>query len=65
MIKANTVLEAWDKTLETMDFSHLAQYLSDDFQFEDTTGEVDDLENTKSWCIDRNFRKILRVLNIQ
>lgn len=24
MIQANTVLEAWDKTFETMDFSHLA-----------------------------------------
>ena len=63
MIKADTVLEAWDKTLETMDFSHLAQYLSDDFQFEDTTGEVDDLENTKSWCISgelkiNNFKTI-------
>ena len=38
MTKANTVLKAWDKTLNTMDFSYLAQYLSDDFQFEDTTG---------------------------
>jgi hypothetical protein len=28
MLQANTVLEAWDKTFETMDFSHLAQYLS-------------------------------------
>ena len=36
-----------DKTLETMDFKYLAQYLSDDFQFEDTTGELDNLENTK------------------
>ena len=33
MIQAKTVLEAWDKTLETMDFKHLAQYLSDDFLF--------------------------------
>lgn len=24
MLQANTVLEAWDKTFETMDFSHLA-----------------------------------------
>ena len=48
MIKANTVLEAWDNTLETMDFKHLAQYLSDAFQFEDTTGELGNLENTKS-----------------
>ena len=46
MIKANTVLEAWN-TLETMDFDHLAEYLSDDFQFEDTTGEISDLVNTK------------------
>ena len=51
MIQAKTVLEAWDKTFETMDFSHLAQYLSDDFQVEYTTGEVDNLENTKSWCV--------------
>ena len=28
MTKANTVLEAWDNTLETMDFDHLAEYLS-------------------------------------
>ena len=56
MIKANTVLEAWDQTLETMDFSHLAQYRSDDFQFEDTTGEVSNLENTKSWCISGELR---------
>ena len=56
MIKANTVLEAWDKTLETMDFSHLAQYLSEDFQVEYTTGEVDDIENTKSWCISGELR---------
>lgn len=47
MLQANTVLEAWDKTFETMDFSHLAQYLSEDFQVEDTTGELDNLENTK------------------
>ena len=64
MIKANTVLEAWDRTLETKDFSHLAKYLSDDFQFEDTTGEVDNLENTKSWCIAGELRinnfKIIR-----
>ena len=40
MIQAKTVLEAWDKTFETMDFKHLAQYLSDDFQLEDTTGEL-------------------------
>ena len=39
MIQANTVLEAWDKTFETKDFSHLAQYLSEDFQVEYTTGE--------------------------
>ena len=32
MIQAKTVLEAWDKPLETMDFSHLAQYLSEGFQ---------------------------------
>ena len=51
MIPANTVLEAWDKTFETKDFSHLAQYLSEDFQVEYTTGEVDNLEDTKSWCI--------------
>ena len=56
MIQANTVLIAWDKTLKTKDFSHLAQYLSDDFQFENTTGEVDDLENIKSWCISGELR---------
>ena len=51
MIQANTVLKAWDKTLETKDFTHLEKYLSRDFQFEDTTGELDNLENTKSWCV--------------
>ena len=51
MIKAERVLTAWDKTLETRDFSHLSVFLSDDFQFEDTTGEVEDLVTTKSWCI--------------
>ena len=51
MIQANTVLEAWDKTLETKDFTHLEKYLSDDFKFEDNNGELDNLENTKSWCI--------------
>ena len=51
MIKAEIVLTAWDKTLETRDFSHLSVFLSDDFQFEDTTGEVEDLATTKSWCI--------------
>ena len=56
MIKANTVLKAWDKTLNTMDFSYLAQYLSDDLQFEDTTGEVGNLENTRSWCISGELR---------
>jgi len=56
MIKANTVLEAWDNTLETMDFDHLQEYLSDDFQFEDTSGEIGDLENTKSWCISGELR---------
>jgi zona occludens toxin (predicted ATPase) len=56
MIQANTVLEAWDKTFETMDFSHLAQYLSEDFQVEYTTGEVDNLEDTKSWCVEGGLR---------
>ena len=56
MIQANTVLEAWDKTFETMDFSHLAQYLSEDFQVEYTTGEVDNLEDTKSWCVAGELR---------
>ena len=56
MIQAKTVLEAWDKTFETMDFSHLEKYLSSDFQFEDTTGELDNLENTKSWCVAGGFR---------
>ena len=46
MINAKTVLEAWDKTFETMEFSHLEKYLSSDFQFEDTTGELENLENT-------------------
>jgi len=55
-IKVDTVLTAWDKTLETRDFSHLNKYLSDDFQFEDTTGEVENLENTKSWCVAGELR---------
>ena len=45
-----------DKTFETMDFSHLAQYLSEDFQVEYTTGEVDNLEDTKSWCVAGGLR---------
>ena len=56
MIRANTVLEAWDKTLETKDFTHLEKYLSGDFQFEDTTGEQHNLENTKSWCVAGELR---------
>ena len=56
MIQANTVLEAWDKTFETMDFSHLSQYLSENFQVEYTTGEVDNLEDTKSWCVAGGLR---------
>ena len=64
MIQANTVLKAWDKTLETKDFTHLEKYLSSDFQFEDTTGELDNLENTKNWCVAGELRinnfKIIR-----
>ena len=56
MIQANTILKAWDKTFETTDFSHLAQYLSEDFQVEYTTGEVDNLEDTKSWCVAGGLR---------
>ena len=56
MIQANTVLKAWDETLETKDFTHLEKYLSRDFQFEDTTGELDNLENTKSWCVAGELR---------
>ena len=56
MIQANTVLEAWDRTLETKDFTYLEKYLSGDFQFEDTTGELDNLENTKSWCVAGGLR---------
>ena len=56
MIQANTVLKAWDKTLETKDFTHLGKYLSIDFQFEDTTGELDNLDNTKSWCVAGGLR---------
>ena len=51
MIQANTVLKAWDKTLETKDYTHLEKYLSDDFKFEDTSAKLDNLENTKSCCI--------------
>ena len=56
MTKANTVLEAWDKTLETKDFTHLKKFLSGDFQFEDTSGELDNLENTKGWCVAGGLR---------
>ena len=56
MTQANTVLEAWDKTLATKAFTHLEKYLSRDFQFEDTTGELDNLENTKSWCVAGELR---------
>ncbi len=56
MIQANIVLEAWDKTLETRDFIHLEKYLSGDFQFEDTTGELENLESTKSWCVAGGLR---------
>ena len=56
MIKAKTVLEAWDKTFETNDLTHLEKYLSVDFQIEDTTGELDNLENTKSWCVAGGLR---------
>ena len=56
MIKAKDVLTAWDKTLETRDFSHLAAFLSHDFQFENTTGEIGDLANTESWCVAGELR---------
>ena len=56
MIKAKVVLTAWDKTLETRDFGHLSVFLSDDFQFEDTTGEIGDLANTESWCVAGEIR---------
>ena len=50
MIKAEIVLTAWDKTLETRDFSHLSVFCRMIFSVEDTTGEVEDLATTKSWC---------------
>jgi len=50
MISAVEVLTAWDKTLETQDFDHLRKYLSDDFQFENSQGEINNLEHTKTWC---------------
>ena len=56
MLQANTILEAWDKTFETKDFTHLEKYLSADFQVEDTTGELDNLENTKSWSVAGGLR---------
>jgi len=56
MIKAKVVLTAWDKTLETRDFDHLSVFLSDDFQFEDTTGDIGDLANTESWCVAGEIR---------
>ena len=56
MIKAKVVLTAWDKTLETRDFGHLSVFLSDNFQFEDTTGEIGDLANTESWCVAGEIR---------
>ena len=56
MIKAKVILTAWDKTLETRDFGHLSVFLSDDFQFEDTTGEIGDLANTESWCVAGEIR---------
>ncbi len=56
MINAVEFPNAWDKTLETQDFSHLRKYLSDDFQFENTQGEINNLEHTKSWCIAGELR---------
>ena len=56
IIHANTLLEALDKNLETKDYTHLEKYLSDDFKFEDTSGELDNYENTKSWCIAGGLR---------
>ena len=50
MTTAVEVLSAWDKTLETQVFDHLRKYLSDDFQFENSQGEINDLEHTKTWC---------------
>ena len=56
VIHANTLLEALGKTLKTKDYTHLEKYLSDDFKFEDTNGELDNLENIKSWCIAGGLR---------
>ena len=56
MITANVVLTAWDTTLETLDFGHLSVFLSDDFQFEDTTGDISVLGNTESWCVAGEIR---------
>ncbi|NCW54918.1 MAG: hypothetical protein EBV97_14205 [Rhodobacteraceae bacterium] len=56
MIIAKSVLTAWDKTLETRDFSHLSVFLSDDFQFENTTGDIGDLAGTESWCVAGELR---------
>jgi hypothetical protein len=56
MIKAKSVLTAWDKTLETRDFSHLSVFLSDDFQFENTTGHIGDLAGTESCCVAGELR---------
>ena len=63
MIEAKVVLTAWDKTLETKDFSHLRIFLSNDFKFENTTGDLGGLTDTEAWSTAgairiNNFRTI-------
>ena len=49
MTLVETILQAWDKTMETKDSEHLGAYLADDFEFMDSNDEKDSRSETLDW----------------
>ncbi len=51
-----TILQAWDKTMETKDRKHLGAYLADDFEFMDPNGEKESRSETLEWSAKGHLR---------
>jgi len=49
-LTAKRALEAWDKTFETQDFSHLGAILSDSFNFIESNGHSQEKSETQEWA---------------
>ncbi len=56
MALVETILQAWDKTMETKNPDHLGAYLAQDFEFMDSNDERDSRSETLDWSTKGDLR---------